>query len=214
MLKSSKYAKVYIFCINKNKNIFLIELRDKMRSNWFCEKGIEVIDMISNTMANTLFNLEKKVDLKMYTLPNPNETLSIELFTLDKNFQENTFNLDINRKYLSLSKKTFQKRVQGTIVLRRIDFDAGHINPKITFNSPNIDSRISELMKKYESKKFKKESHIHFYIDGYNEKWAFPINEFNIFNKTTLAEQVKEFCKYCNLKEIPDFHQKDLLCMQ
>lgn len=58
-----------------------------------------------------------------------------------------------------------------------------------------------------------KETHIHFYIDGYGDKWVFPVKEFDLFETNSLFEQAKEFCKYCNIKDIPEFTQKDLLCM-
>ncbi|MDP3465474.1 MAG: hypothetical protein Q8R86_06855 [Sulfuricurvum sp.] len=169
--------------------------------------------MITNEKAKILFDLEKQTKEKQYILPNPNEILTIELLPLNEHYENEIFNLDINRKYLALSKRTFQTRVQQTIVLRRLDFYAGHRNPTISFVPKNIGSDILELMKKYENIKFEKETHIHFYIDGYGERWAFPVNEFSLFSSTSLYEQAKEFCKYCNIKDIPEFTQKDLLCM-
>lgn len=169
--------------------------------------------MMTNDKANILFSLAKEVKEKNYTLPNPNEILSIELFPKDEHYQNEIFTLDINRKYLVLAKKTFQQRVQQTIVLRRLDFNAGHRNPEISFIPENLNNDILELMKKYENKKFEKETHIHFYIEGYGERWAFPISVFNIISTDTLQQQLKEFCQYCNIENIPEFNQKDLLCM-
>lgn len=169
--------------------------------------------MISNDRAKILFELDKETKEKYYILPNPNEVLSIELIALNEHFQNEIFNLDINRKYMSFSKRTFQSRVQQTIILRRLDFEGGHRNPEISFVPQNLDDNILDLMKKYENVKFDKETHIHFYIDGYGEKWAFPVKEFDLFNTNSLFEQSKEFCKYCNIKDIPEFTQKDLLCM-
>jgi len=169
--------------------------------------------MITSKKANLLFSLEKKTEECRYVLPNPEEVLSIELLSVSEHYQNEIFSLDINRKYLTLSKKTFQKRVQQNIVLRRIDFNAGHINPMIGYIPDDIDARTIALMKKYENKRFQKETHIHFYIEGYGEKWAFPISEFGIISTDTLDKQVKEFCKYCNIVTEIEFHQKDLLCM-
>jgi hypothetical protein len=169
--------------------------------------------MISNEKANLLFSLEKQTKDNSIELPNPNEIVSIELQSVDEHYQSELFSLDINRKYISLSKKTLQKRVQQNIVLRRLDFNAGHRNPTIVSVPQNINKNLVELMQKYENVKFSKESHIHIYIEGYGEKWAFPLSEFDIVHSDNLIEQTKEFCKYCNIINEITFNQKDLLCM-
>ena len=98
--------------------------------------------MISNDRAKILFELDKETKEKHYILPNPNEVLSIELIASNEHFQNEIFNLDINRKYMSFSKRTFQSRVQQTIILRRLDFEGGHRNPEISFVPQNLDDAI------------------------------------------------------------------------
>lgn len=168
---------------------------------------------LTNEQAKLLFGLEKETELQSYQLPNPNEILTIELHAKDDHFKDELFSLDINRKSLSLKKKTFQKRAQENIVLRRLDFFGGHHNPSLDYVPNNLESSIVELMKKYSNVRFSNQTHIHFYIDGYAEKWAFPICEFDFKASDDIFEQTKEFCIYCNITALPTFSMKDLLCM-
>lgn len=168
--------------------------------------------MITNQKAKQLFELKKQAKDDRYFLPNRHEILSIELATLDKRFQEELFTIDINRKYMSLNKITYQKRARETLVLRRLDFFASHQNPPLGHKPEGVERRLLELMEKYDSKRFSNETHLHFYIEGYGEKWAFPAAEFEIFNTEDIFSQAKEFCQYCNLAPTPTFFPKDLLC--
>lgn len=168
---------------------------------------------LTNEQAKLLFGLEKETESRSYKLPNPNEILTISLSAKDERFKDELFSLDISRKSLSLKKKTFQKRAQENIVLRRLDFFGGHHNPALDHIPNNLESSIIELMKKYTDVRFSNQTHIHFYIDGYGEKWAFPITEFDFGQSDDILEQTKEFCLYCNITELPTFNMKDLLCM-
>ncbi|MCK9474268.1 hypothetical protein [Sulfurimonas sp.] len=168
---------------------------------------------LTNEQAKLLFGLEKETELQSYKLPNPNEILTISLSAKDERFKDELFSLDISRKSLSLKKKTFQKRAQENIVLRRLDFFGGHHNPTLSFVPNNLENSIIELMQKYTDVRFSNQTHIHFYIDGYGEKWAFPITEFDFIESDDIFEQTKEFCRYCNIAGLPTFNMKDLLCM-
>lgn len=168
---------------------------------------------LTNEQAKLLFGLEKETEQKSYKLPNPNEILTIQLKAKDERFKEELFSLDISRKSLSLKKKTFQKRVQENIVLRRLDFYGGHQNPSFGYAPNNLEHSLVELMQKYTEARFNNQTHIHFYIDGYGEKWAFPITEFELKESDDIFVQTMEFCRYCNIAELPTFSMKDLLCM-
>lgn len=166
---------------------------------------------LTNEQAKLLFGLEKETEQKSYKLPNPNEILTIQLNAKDERYRDELFSLDINRKSLSLKKKTFQKRVH--IVLRRLDYFGGHQNLHFSHVPNGIDLLTVELMKKYTNERFSNQTHIHFYIDGYGEKWAFPITEFAFGQCEDILEQTIGFCTYCNIIEPPTFLMKDLLCM-
>ncbi|MGM0520386.1 MAG: DUF6978 family protein [Campylobacterota bacterium] len=168
---------------------------------------------LSNEKAKILFDLEKETEEKKYTLPNPNEALVIDLNAKDERFKDELFCLDMHRKYMSLKKRTFQKRVQKTIVLRRLDFFGSHQNPPLTAIPIEIDENLLNLMQKYENKRFNKESHIHFYVEGYDVKWAFPVEEMGLNTSDELYKQAQMFCRYCNIVKLPTFGMKDLLCM-
>ena len=165
---------------------------------------------MTNEQAKLLFYLEKETELKQYTLPSKNEALSINLNAKDEHHKGERFTLDINRKSLSLKKRTFQSRVHETLILRRLDFFGGHQNPPLSVMSDSIDDTIKDLMKKYAEVRFHNQTHIHFYIEDYGEKWAFPIGEFTLTECKHIQEQAKEFCQYCNI-ELPTFYPKDLI---
>lgn len=169
---------------------------------------------LTNQQAQVLFNLDKSTEFSNYILPNLNELLTIKLHSVDTHFRDEVFSLDINRKSMVLRKKTFQNRVQNNIVLRRLDFCAGHHNPSINSIPDDLDAKIIELMHKYENVRFSQQIHIHLYIDGYGEKWAFPITEFDFaVTGDDIIAQTLAFCSYCNINKLPSFFMKDLLCM-
>lgn len=169
---------------------------------------------LTNQQAQVLFNLDKSTEFSNYILPNLNELLTIKLHSVDTHFRDEVFSLDINRKSMVLRKKTFQNRVQNNIVLRRLDFCAGHHNPSINSIPDDLDAKIIELMHKYENVRFSQQTHIHLYIDGYGEKWAFPITEFDFaVTGDDIIAQTQAFCSYCNINKLPSFFMKDLLCM-
>jgi hypothetical protein len=169
---------------------------------------------LTNQQAQVLFSLDKSTEFSNYILPNLNEFLKIKLHPVDTHFRDEVFLLDINRKSMVLRKKTFQSRVQNNIVLRRLDFYAGHHNPTINTIPDGLDARVIELMHKYEDKRFSDETHIHLYIDGYGEKWAFPLTEFDFaIPEDDIIAQTQAFCRYCNISKLPNFFMRDLLCM-
>lgn len=167
---------------------------------------------MTNEVADHLFCLNKEIEEEIIVLPNPKEAVTIEAFPIESEYKSEKFFIDINRKYLQLSRKTFQKRARTSIVLRRIDFKGGHLNPELSQLPMDLDPTILELMKKYERKKFTDETHLHIYIDGYGERWAFPIDEFSIISGTNLMEITREFLEYCNISPMPKIIQGDLLC--
>ena len=65
-------------------------------------------------------------------------------------------------------------------------------------------------MKKYEEKYFRKETHLHFYIEGYGEKWAFPLEEFTELEIDGLEKQLESFIVYCDVVDIPKFEKGGL----
>ena len=56
-------------------------------------------------------------------------------------------------------------------------------------------------MQEYSEKRLGMEGHLHVYIDGYNDKWAFPISEFDLTDcNDNFLEQIGQFCEFSNIK--------------
>ena len=90
------------------------------------------------------------------------------------------FLLDIWRGTYRLSKVRYQTRARGVIVLVRLDIDGSpHTNPDGT--------KLNG-------------THIHLYREGYEAKWAFPLDPDEFRNPKDILQSFEDFCKYCNIK--------------
>jgi hypothetical protein len=93
------------------------------------------------------------------------------------------FLLDIWRGTLRLTKLKFQNRARTIVVLVRLDVDgAPHTNPD--------GQRLSG-------------THLHLFQEGYDDRWAFPINptEFSLLSDPGTTFQ--EFCAFCRIESPP-----------
>lgn len=66
-------------------------------------------------------------------------------------------------------------------------------------------------MKKYSEFKFLNQNHIHIFIEGYHDKWAFPLEEFDIQCDDDFLNQSYSFCKFCNITDLK-LVKADLFC--
>jgi len=64
----------------------------------------------------------------------------------------------------------------------------------------NIDNSLKELLKKYSGYKFTKQNHLHYYIENYREKWAFPPEEFGLTINDDFKNNIEIFCYNFNIK--------------
>ena len=161
--------------------------------------------------ADLLFQIPKRPIKLSHLFPNQNEVLSIDVKSDHTDFQNEIFQIDINRKYMSLKKITYQDRVQENTILRRLDLNASHQNPSIMELPNSIDKKLVTLMEKYESHKFDKSTHMHIYIEGYAEKWAFPPEAFfELPQEEEILHYLSKFIDYCNITPQPKFTAKDL----
>jgi len=100
------------------------------------------------------------------------------------------FLLDFWRGRLRLSKIKYQTRGRKVIVLVRLDIDgAPHTNPDGT----KLDG-----------------THIHLYREGYEDKWAFPLEPGVFRDPSDIRKTFEDFCRYCNVQNTPQF-QRSLL---
>ncbi|MFV0482223.1 MAG: DUF6978 family protein [Campylobacteraceae bacterium] len=159
---------------------------------------------MTNEMALKLFEIEKYTIETQYILPKHLENLTIVAKSFD---DENNFAIHINRKSLEIQKVGLS--LNSTITLRRVDFFGGHNNPTEILLYPDND-RLLELMERYKGFRFSRQSHIHVYIDGYEEKWAFPLSEFGISDNANIQVQARLFFHYCNIINNPQLNYGDI----
>jgi len=93
------------------------------------------------------------------------------------------FLLDIWRGGISLKKYRLQERARSVIILVRLDISgAPHINPDgKTITCP----------------------HIHIYREGFDDKWAFPLEDFPFGDLKDIVTTFYDFTKFCNISNTP-----------
>ncbi|QTA88978.1 DUF6978 family protein [Desulfonema magnum] len=88
----------------------------------------------------------------------------------------------------------------NTVGLLRLDYKGRHKNPE------NITENVPDILHKYVGKIFDiNEPHIHIYFEGYDIKWAMPLDEYGfpvkkISSVSDIEDAVKSFQKEINLK--------------
>ncbi|HEY0349410.1 MAG TPA: hypothetical protein VGC60_14770 [Pyrinomonadaceae bacterium] len=134
--------------------------------------------MLTQLEADKLVAIEKLfVKSETISLP-PSSDLTYELVSNDKQEQ---FLLDLWRGTFRLSKLKFQNRARQVIVLVRLDVDgAPHTNPD--------GQRLGG-------------THIHYYREGYDDRWALPL-DLTVFSDTAdIALTLEQFCVHCNIEK-------------
>lgn len=87
--------------------------------------------------------------------------------------------LDVHRGSLKLSRVMFQNRVRVAVVLVRVDVNgAPHTNP----DQQRIDG-----------------SHVHVYREGYEDKWAYPLDPTVFSDPGDITTVLQDFCRFCNI---------------
>ena len=103
-----------------------------------------------------------------------------ELAALD---DRERFLLDIWRGTLRLTKLKFQNRARTIVVLVRLDVDgAPHTNPD--------GQRLPG-------------THMHLFREGYDDKWAFPVDSHSFSLLSDPGTTFQEFCTFCRIESPP-----------
>ena len=97
------------------------------------------------------------------------------------------FFLDLWRGTIRLSKYKLQTRGRMIIVLVRLDINgAPHTNP----DGQKLDG-----------------THIHIYREGFEDKWAFPVDPAVFRNIDNVGTTFEDFCLFCHIEEIPPYQE-------
>lgn len=146
-------------------------------------QGVNMSKNISQKDADKLFAMEKfKTNDNQVFLPYCGDKTSVVLESKNK---KEKFVLDINTSSLSLLKCTFQNRSRETLVLCRLDVSGPpHRNP----DGEEIGT-----------------THIHYYKEGFDNKWAYDIPVGIFSNINDRWQTLQDFMKHCNIVETPNF---------
>ncbi len=145
--------------------------------------------------VNSLFMLKKfPCQTAQIDFPIQGELIVIELQNETGRIK---FQSDINRANKIANKITFQLRHKNIYSIRRLDLNGNHKNPP----APIPD----EIFRGYEEYVFNRQDHVHFYVGGYNERWALPLSELQeigILETDDIYEKMSKFFKYCGVENL------------
>ena len=136
---------------------------------------------LTQSEADALLLLEKVfVNTKNFSLGNIPIDQIHELSSLDG---REKFLLDISRGSINLAKYKLQNRARQVYILARVDIGGPpHQNPD--------GSRIPC-------------PHIHVFREGFDDKWAYPLSNFNFRIPSDLMIVLEDFADYCRIKLPP-----------
>jgi len=106
-----------------------------------------------------------------------------DTYELTSHDNRESFLLDVWRGTLRLTKLKFQNRVRTAIVLVRLDVDgAPHTNPD--------GLKLSG-------------THIHLFREGYDDRWAYPVEAARFSVLSDPAATFQHFCSFCRIESVP-----------
>lgn len=137
---------------------------------------------LSRAEADALIAMNKRFRSRDTVVLGPGTDATRELLGSD---DRELFLLDLWRGTLRLSKVKLQTRARKILVLVRLDVDgAPHTNPDGT--------KIGG-------------THLHVYREGYDSKWAYPVDPAEFPNLGDMAATFSDFCHRCHILAPPPF---------
>jgi hypothetical protein len=136
--------------------------------------------MLTQVEAEALFEMPKQFTGSDPILLVPGIDETRELTAVED--AKEKFLFDLWRGTIRLSRVRYQERARTVVVLARLDLDGAHTNPdgeKLT--GP----------------------HLHRYREGFDDKWATPIDPTVFTNLTDAGAVLKQFCGFCKIGNVP-----------
>ncbi len=138
--------------------------------------------MLTQAEADSLIEMDKSFEHPTTISIPPGTNQTHDLIGADK---RERFLLDIWRGTLRLTKLKQQLRGRKVFVLVRLDIDgAPHTNPD--------GNRIGP-------------THLHLYRDGYEDRWAHPLDAKQFPDPTDMQRAFRDFCGLCHIVRHPPF---------
>jgi hypothetical protein len=129
-----------------------------------------------------------------FGMPGAGEGLTFALESLDG---RTSFLIDANRRgKIKLTKCTYLERYRVVDILARLDIDGPpHTNPT-TANPP------LPILVPYNGKSVAC-PHYHFFVEGYEDRWAIPASVVGLIETSDLVVALREFMIHCGVQEVP-----------
>jgi hypothetical protein len=118
-------------------------------------------------------------------------------FMLESLDGRTAFLMDVNRRgKIKLSRCSYLERFRVTDILARLDIDGPpHTNPTV--------ARVPLERLQPHNGALIPCPHFHFYVQGYEDRWAVPAAEEGFGNMTDLVAALREFMVYCGVQDVP-----------
>lgn len=140
--------------------------------------------MLTQADADNLIAMQKTFEDRSPISMHPGADYSRVLIGADLHER---FLMDVWRGTVRISKARLQTRARKVVVLVRVDVNgAPHTNPDGTILNG---------------------THIHIYREGYEARWAYPLNRSSFVDPIDNPRLVGDFCQYCNVVDIPRFQE-------
>lgn len=131
-------------------------------------------NILSTEDANNLMRLHKIVESNDSVVRfsfKPDDTSVAFSLVSTENPKEEHFRLFIKKSKKKTAKVTLHHMHNETLqCLLRVDINGAHQNPRLA------DERVPEKFHPHAGKMLRA-SHVHYYIEGYEDFWALPLNE-------------------------------------
>lgn len=129
-----------------------------------------------------------------FGMPQAGEGMTFQLESMDG---RTAFLIDVNRRgRIKLTRCSYQERYRVVDILARLDMDGpphtnpAAANPPLPILGPHNGATVPC-------------PHFHFYVEGYDDKWAVPATDAGFTHATDLVQILREFMDQCGVQDVP-----------
>lgn len=147
--------------------------------------------------ADTLRTMPKRLTRSAraeFGMPSAGDGRTYQIESLDG---RTAFLMDVNRRgKIKLTRCSYLERYRITDILARLDIDGPpHTNPVVTTPPlPTLAAHVGATIAC---------PHFHYYVEGFDDRWAVPASEAGFQQTTDLVLALREFMSHCGVQEVP-----------
>ena len=147
--------------------------------------------------ADSLRTMPKRLAMSQrfrFGMPLAGESCTFDVESLDGRTK---FLIDVNRRgKIKLTRCSYLERYRTTDILARLDIDGPpHTNPTVV--TPPMAALAAHVGVKIDC------PHFHFYVEGFEDRWAVPASEAGFHKTTDLVQALRDFMEHCGVTEVP-----------